>query len=145
MPESRMAAGEAPTAPPKARQSSLPDYLARSIFVVASCWLSGAISHALASAYKSHFTYADAVLAVPSLLAGVVVAVLLKGGRSYWPAVFIGLVLARFTQLAADLEPAASAAEASLARHPSVLLRVRAMGARLWEQTQNRVVCDCPL
>jgi PAS domain S-box-containing protein len=47
--------------------------------------------------------------------------------------------------VAADLEPSAAAAEPSLARHPSVLLRARAMGARLWEQTHNRVVCDYPL
>jgi hypothetical protein len=52
--------------------------------------------------------------------------------------------------LDAELPRATSAPAASLARHPSVLLRVRAMGARLWERSQSgtphtRVVCDCPL
>ncbi len=43
----------------------------------------------------------------------------------------------------------ASGPAPSLARHPSVLLRARAMGARLWEfslgGTRTRVVCDYPL
>jgi hypothetical protein len=51
--------------------------------------------------------------------------------------------------LDAELPRAAAAPVSSLARHPSVLLRVRAMGARLWELSQGgahtRVVCDCPL
>jgi hypothetical protein len=49
----------------------------------------------------------------------------------------------------ADLQASASGAVASLARHPSVLLRVRAMGARLWERSigdaHARLVCDYPL
>jgi len=47
--------------------------------------------------------------------------------------------------VAADPEPAAAAAEPGPARHPSVLLRVRALGARLWEQTHSRLVFDYPL
>ena len=97
--ESRMAAGEIPAPLPKARRFSLPAYLASSIFIVAACWLAGAVSHALASAYRAQFTYVDARVAVPSLLAGLVVAVLLRGGRRYWPAVFAGVVLARFGQM----------------------------------------------
>jgi signal transduction histidine kinase len=49
----------------------------------------------------------------------------------------------------ADLKPSAAGAAPSLARHPSVLLRVRAMGARLWERSigaaHTRLVCDYPL
>ncbi len=51
--------------------------------------------------------------------------------------------------LDAELPASGSVPAASLARHPSVLLRVRAMGARLWELSgggaRTRVVCDCPL
>ncbi|HVH83513.1 MAG TPA: PAS domain-containing protein, partial [Steroidobacteraceae bacterium] len=49
----------------------------------------------------------------------------------------------------ADLPPEPAGAPPSLARHPSVLLRVRAMGARLWERSSGgaytRLVCDYPL
>jgi PAS domain S-box-containing protein len=44
----------------------------------------------------------------------------------------------------AKLQPPADVAP-SLARHPSVLLRVRAMGARLWERSHTELVCDYPL
>jgi PAS domain S-box-containing protein len=51
--------------------------------------------------------------------------------------------------LDAELPDSNTAPTLSLARHPSVLLRVRAMGARLWELSRSgprtRVVCDCPL
>ena len=96
---SRMAAGETPLPPPKVRQFSLLAYLASSALIVASCWLGGAISHALASAHKPQFTYALPTLAVPSLLAGIAVAVMLREGGRYWPAVLIGVVLVRFGQM----------------------------------------------
>jgi PAS domain S-box-containing protein len=54
-------------------------------------------------------------------------------------------------RVAVDVERQAAAAESapSLARHPSVLLRARAMGVRLWERaiaaSHTRLVCDYPL
>lgn len=77
------------------RRPSLSAYLAVSALVVVTCWVGGATSHWLASASRSHFTYADVWLAVPSPLAGVAVAALLQGGQRYWPSVFIGVLLAR--------------------------------------------------
>ncbi|HXY97369.1 MAG TPA: PAS domain S-box protein [Steroidobacteraceae bacterium] len=50
--------------------------------------------------------------------------------------------------LEAELSSSAKERPASLARQPSVLLRARVMGARLWELslgTRMRVVCDYPL
>ncbi|HVH84839.1 MAG TPA: ATP-binding protein, partial [Steroidobacteraceae bacterium] len=85
------------------RDFSARAYLAVSALVVAACWLGGAISHALASAHNSGFTYADASLAVPSLLSGVVVAALLQGGRRYWPSVLLGMLLVRIGQIGEPL------------------------------------------
>ena len=82
-------------APGNGRQFRLSAYLAVSAFIVVTCWVGGALSHWLASASGSHFTYADVWLAVPSPLAGVAVAALLQGGQRYWPSVFIGVLLAR--------------------------------------------------
>ena len=49
----------------------------------------------------------------------------------------------------ADLQPSSAGAAPSLAHHPSVLLRVRAMGARLWERSiggaHTRLICDYPV
>jgi PAS domain S-box-containing protein len=78
-------------------------YLAISALVVGACWLGGAISHALASAHNARFTYADARLAVPSLLMGAVVAALLQGGRRFWPSVFLGMLLVRTGQMGEPL------------------------------------------
>jgi hypothetical protein len=58
---------------------------------------------------------------------------------------------ARTVRVAVDAQLELPAAEppASLARHPSVLLRARSMGASLWERpigdTHTRLVCDYPL
>jgi PAS domain S-box-containing protein len=101
--ESSIAADESPPPDPGARERELPKvrrfslltYAVSSVFIVAGCWLGGAISHGLASAYMSRFNYTDPLLAVPSLLAGVGVAVVLRAGPRYWPSVFIGVVLAR--------------------------------------------------
>ena len=98
-PGSRMAAGETPSAPTQVQRFSLLRYLASSALIVASCWLAGAISLALAIAHKPQLTYALPLLAVPSLLAGVAVAVLLRAGQRYWPAVLIGILLVRFGQM----------------------------------------------
>jgi PAS domain S-box-containing protein len=84
-----------PRAPRETRRYSPLTYLAVSALIVAACWSGGAISHALASAHKSHFTYADAHLAIPSLLVGAAIAALLQRGLRYWPSVFIGMVLVR--------------------------------------------------
>jgi len=81
-------------------------YLGASALIVLACWACGALSHALASAHNSHFTYADARLAVPSLLCGAVIAVLLRGGLRYLPAVFVAMVLVRLRQMG---EPLATA------------------------------------
>jgi hypothetical protein len=45
----------------------------------------------------------------------------------------------------ANLEPSGAGVAPSLARQPSVLLRVRAMGAELWERSHTELVCDYPL
>ncbi len=74
--------------------------------IVAACWGGGAISYLLASAHNSGFTYADAGLAVPSLLTGVAVAALLLGGARVWLPVFIGTALCRFSLIGEPL-PAA--------------------------------------
>ena len=66
------------------------------LLTVAACWGGGAISYLLASSHNSAFTYADAGLAVPSLLTGVAVSALLLGGVRLWPPVFIGTALFRF-------------------------------------------------
>ncbi len=91
------------TASPRAlretRQYSPLTYIAVSALVIAACWVGGSISHALASAHKSQFTYADAHLAVPSLLVGAVAAALLQCGLRYWPSVFMGMVLVRMGQM----------------------------------------------
>jgi PAS domain S-box-containing protein len=70
-------------------------YLAAASVIVVACWIGGTISHAVASAHHSGFTYADAQLAVPSLLAGASVCSLLLGGRRQWPAVLLGITLVR--------------------------------------------------
>jgi PAS domain S-box-containing protein len=82
-----------------ARELSRRAYLGISALVIAACWVGGTISHALASASSAQFTYADAHLAVPSLAVGTVVATLLRGGRYFCPAVFLGMVLVRFGQM----------------------------------------------
>ena len=91
-----------PSAPPRAvrtaRGLATPVYLGVSASVIAACYVGGAISHALASASRAQFTYADAHLAVPSLAVGAVVATLMRGGRRFWPAVFLGMVLVRIGQ-----------------------------------------------
>jgi PAS domain S-box-containing protein len=84
-----------PRTPRETRQYSPLTYLAVSALIVAACWIGGAISHALASAHKSHFTYADAHLAIPSLLVGAAIAALLQRGLRYWPSAFIGMVVVR--------------------------------------------------
>jgi PAS domain S-box-containing protein len=70
--------------------------LALGMLTAAACWSGGAISYLLASTHNSGFTYADAGLAVPSLLTGVAVSALLLGGARLWPPVFIGTALFRF-------------------------------------------------
>jgi len=82
-------------------------YLGGSALIVLACWGGGVVSHALASAHKSTFTYADARLAVPSLLIGAVAVALLRGGRQFCPAVFLGMLLVRLGQIG---EPLATAA-----------------------------------
>jgi len=82
-------------------------YLSLSALIFAVCWLGGTISHTLASAHHAHFTYADARLAVPSLLVGAAVCALLTGGRRFWPAVFLGMLMVRMGQIS---EPLATAA-----------------------------------
>lgn len=81
-----------------ARAAPLPWFrrAALGLLTVAACWSGGAISYLLASAHNSAFTYADAGLAVPSLLTGVAVCALLLGGARLWPPVFIGTALVRF-------------------------------------------------
>src|SRR4029077_943696 len=69
--------------------------LAFGLLTVSACWSGGAISYLLASAHNSGFTYADARLAVPSLLTGVAVSALLLGGARLWPRVFMGTPLSR--------------------------------------------------
>jgi PAS domain S-box-containing protein len=71
--------------------------LATATLIVLACWIGGLLSHFLASAQNVGFSYADARLAVPSLLAGAAICSLLARGRQYWPAVFAGLALSRFT------------------------------------------------
>ena len=71
-------------------------YLAVAALIVVACWICGMISHAVASAHHSGFTYADAQLAVPSLLAGAAVCGLLLGGRRQWPAILLGITLVRW-------------------------------------------------
>jgi PAS domain S-box-containing protein len=83
---------------PTAPSSSLPAAAVATLIVLA-CWIGGALSHLLASARSVSFSYADARLAVPSLVAGAAVCGLMAGGRRYWPAVFLGLALSRFTMI----------------------------------------------
>ncbi|HEV2286891.1 MAG TPA: PAS domain S-box protein [Steroidobacteraceae bacterium] len=80
----------------EARPPSQLAYLASAAVIVLTCWIGAAISHALASAHHRGFTYADAQLAVPSLLAGAAVCGLLLGGTRQWPAVLLGLTLMRY-------------------------------------------------
>lgn len=70
------------------------------------------------------------------------------------PGEVVRVVIASFRHVLrisveAQLPAPRSGPPPSLARHPSVLLRARAMGARLWEfslgGTRTRVVCDLPL
>jgi PAS domain S-box-containing protein len=70
--------------------------LTTALLIVLACCAGGLISHALASAYNSQFSYADVRLAVPSLLVGASVSALLIAGRGHWLAVFIGVSLVRF-------------------------------------------------
>ncbi|HXY95670.1 MAG TPA: MASE1 domain-containing protein [Steroidobacteraceae bacterium] len=74
--------------------------LVRELFLAAltvlGCYTSAAIAHTIASAGHSHFTYAEARLTIPNLLAGAAVAALLIGGRRQWPAVLLGFALSRF-------------------------------------------------
>jgi PAS domain S-box-containing protein len=70
------------------------------------------------------------------------------------PGEVVRVVIASFRHVVrvsveAQLPTTRSGPLPSLARHPSVLLRARAMGARLWEFSlggaRTRVVCDLPL
>jgi len=81
-------------------------HLPTAALIVAACWIGGVISHWLASAHNAAFSYADTRLAVPSLLAGATVCALLKCGREQWPAVFLGLVLTRFTVMGEPIQTA---------------------------------------
>ena len=81
-------------------------YLVLSTIIVAVCWLGGTISHTVASAHNSQFTYIDARLAVPALLIGAAVSALLAGGRRFWPAVFLAIVMVRTGEIG---EPLATA------------------------------------
>ena len=76
------------------------------IAIVLACWAGGALSRLLASFHNAHFSYADTRLAIPSLVAGASVCSLLVAGRRFWPAVFVGLALSRFTIIG---EPAVTA------------------------------------
>ena len=80
--------------------------LAIGLLTVSACWSGGAISYLLASAHNSGFTYADAGLAVPSLLTGVAVSALLLGGARLWPPVLIGTALFRFSLMGEPLPTA---------------------------------------
>ena len=86
----------APASRAEAGPPSHLQYLAGAAAIVLSCWMGGALSHAVASAHHLGFTYADAQLAVPSLLAGAAVCGLLLGGTRQWPAVLVGLTLMRY-------------------------------------------------
>lgn len=74
-------------------------YLGRAALIVLACWIGGAISHVVAVAHSATFNYADARLAVPSLMAGAAVCGLQLGGLRQWPAVFLGIFLVRFGQI----------------------------------------------
>lgn len=81
---------------PSAPVASVPP-LALGVLIALACWIGGTLSHLLASAHNTAFSYADVRLAVPSLAAGAAICGLLLGGRQYWPAVFAGAALFRFS------------------------------------------------